>query len=121
MNSYHWLHRSLGGVAFIAAFAMGGVGHFGSVSAEAADTPAIEQRYDDQDPWEPFNEKMFWFNRQADRFLLKPIATGYDWVLPDSVQNSVKSSIDNLDVVHHLTNNLLQLKWATPKLTTRRP
>lgn len=110
MNSYLWLHKSLSGVAFIAAFAIGGVSHFGSVSAEAADTPAIEQRYDNQDPWEPFNEKMFWFNRQVDRFILKPIATGYDWVLPDPAQKSVKSSIDNLNVVRRLTNNLLQGK-----------
>jgi phospholipid-binding lipoprotein MlaA len=53
---------------------------------------------------------MFWFNRQVDRFLLKPVATGYDRVLPDPAQKSVKSSIDNLNVVRRLTNNLLQGK-----------
>ncbi|HEY7315959.1 MAG TPA: MlaA family lipoprotein, partial [Candidatus Binatia bacterium] len=39
------------------------------------------------DPLEPFNEKMFWFNREVlDRFVLKPVATAWDFVLPNQVQ-----------------------------------
>jgi phospholipid-binding lipoprotein MlaA len=65
------------------------------------------------DPWEPFNEKMFSFNHNVfDRFLLKPIATVWDTVLPDPVQRSVHNALDNLSVVRRLTNNLLQLKWT---------
>lgn len=63
------------------------------------------------DPWEPFNETMFDFNHKIfDRFLLKPIATAYDAVLPDMVQRSIKNAMENLAVVRRLTNNLLQLK-----------
>lgn len=66
----------------------------------------------EEDPWEPFNERMFFFNRQVDRFVIKPIATAWDFLLPDPVQRSIHNAIDNLDVVRRLTNNLLQLKFG---------
>ena len=63
------------------------------------------------DPWEKFNEKMFSFNRGVDRWFLKPVATGYDFVLPDVVQIGVRNVITNMDVIRRLVNNLLQLKF----------
>ena len=65
----------------------------------------------DEDPFEGFNEKMFWFNREVlDRYLLKPLATGWDFVLPDPVQRGVHNFFDNLEVVRRVVNNSLQLK-----------
>ena len=65
------------------------------------------------DPWEPFNEKMFWFNREVlDRFVLKPVATAWDFVLPTPVQKGVHNVFDNLAVVRRVVNNALQLKFA---------
>jgi phospholipid-binding lipoprotein MlaA len=65
----------------------------------------------DQDPWEGFNEVMFNFNREIlDRFLLKPVATAWDFVLPDPVQKSVQNFFDNLGVVRRVVNNTLQGK-----------
>jgi phospholipid-binding lipoprotein MlaA len=67
----------------------------------------------DQDPWEGFNEKTFNFNREIlDRFLLKPIATGWDFIFPDLVQRGFRNMFDNLDVVRRVVNNALQLKLA---------
>lgn len=67
----------------------------------------------DQDPWEGFNEKMFSFNREIlDRFFLKPIATGWDFLLPDLVQRGFRNMFDNLDVVRRVVNNSLQAKFA---------
>jgi phospholipid-binding lipoprotein MlaA len=64
------------------------------------------------DPWEPFNEKMFWFNREVlDRFVLKPVATAWDFVLPTPVQKGIHNVFDNLAVVRRVVNNALQLKW----------
>jgi phospholipid-binding lipoprotein MlaA len=63
------------------------------------------------DPWEPFNEKTFSFNRQVDRFLLKPVAKGYNAALPDPVRKGIANMFDNLDVTRRLVNNLLQLKF----------
>lgn len=76
----------------------------------AAATPAEDF---DQDPWEGFNEKTFSFNREIlDRFLLKPVATGWDFIFPDLVQRGFRNMFDNLDVVRRVVNNTLQWKLA---------
>jgi phospholipid-binding lipoprotein MlaA len=67
----------------------------------------------DQDPWESFNDRMFWFNREVlDRFILKPVATAWDFVIPDPVQRGVHNAFDNLAVVRRVVNNALQLKFG---------
>jgi phospholipid-binding lipoprotein MlaA len=66
----------------------------------------------EDDPFEGFNEKMFWFNREVvDRYVLKPLATGWDFLLPDPVQRGVHNFFDNLAVVRRVVNNSLQLKF----------
>jgi phospholipid-binding lipoprotein MlaA len=82
-------------------------------SGDAAPMAASPGDDFDEDPWESFNEKMFWFNREVvDRFVLKPIATGWDFVFPDPVQRSVHNFFDNLSVVRRVVNNSLQMKFA---------
>jgi phospholipid-binding lipoprotein MlaA len=67
----------------------------------------------ESDPWEGFNEKMFWFNREVlDRYLLKPIATAWDFVLPDQAKRGVHNVLDNLAVVRRVVNNALQAKFT---------
>jgi len=66
----------------------------------------------ESDPWEGFNEAMFNFNREIlDRYILKPVATAWDFVLPDPVQKGVHNFFDNLSVVRRVVNNALQLKF----------
>jgi phospholipid-binding lipoprotein MlaA len=65
----------------------------------------------EHDPWEGFNEKMFWFNREVlDRFVLRPAATAWDFIFPDPVQTGIHNIFDNLAVVRRIVNNTLQLK-----------
>ena len=71
-------------------------------------TDAIEEEYD---PWEPFNEKMFEFNRRLDRYVLKPIAKGYDVVVPDRVQAMIANAFDNIHFVPRMMNSLFQGKF----------
>ena len=40
---------------------------------------------DENDPWEPVNANIFEFNRQVDRFVLKLVAKGYDFIMLDLV------------------------------------
>ena len=80
---------------------------------EAAPMAASPGEDFDEDPWEGFNERMFWFNREVvDRFVLKPIATGWDFIFPDPVQRGVHNFFDNLAVVRRVVNNSLQLKFS---------
>lgn len=93
-----------------------GARHSGGIStttymAMAEDRGASEEY--DEDPFEPFNERMFWFNREVlDRFVLKPAATAWDFIFPDPVQEGIHNVFDNLAVVRRVVNNTLQLKFA---------
>lgn len=63
------------------------------------------------DPWEPFNEKMFEFNRQLDRWVLKPVAKAYNAVLADELQVAIGNAFTNIAFVPRAVNSLLQGKW----------
>jgi phospholipid-binding lipoprotein MlaA len=63
-----------------------------------------------EDPWEPFNRKIFWFNDKADLYVLEPVARGWNFVLPKPVQRSVENFFDNLDSPVLFANNILQGK-----------
>jgi phospholipid-binding lipoprotein MlaA len=78
-------------------------------TASVADTP--EDEVEDYDPWQPFNERMFSFNHDIlDRWLIKPVATGWAKISPDGVRRSVSRMFDNLDMPRRLVNNLLQAR-----------
>jgi phospholipid-binding lipoprotein MlaA len=83
----------------------------GSALAQQAQdrTDAFDEEYD---PWEPFNEKMFAFNRNVDRWVLKPVARGYMFVMPEPWQVMISNGFDNINVVPRLINSLLQGKWG---------
>jgi phospholipid-binding lipoprotein MlaA len=79
-----------------------------------ADTPlaAVSEDFE-SDPWEGFNEVMFNFNREIlDRYILRPAATGWDFLLPDPLQRGFHNFFDNLAVVRRVVNNALQLKFV---------
>jgi len=64
------------------------------------------------DPFEPFNRAMFTFNEKFDQWLLKPLAKGYDWVMPDVAQQGVGNFFSNLTQPRIAVNDLLQGKFA---------
>jgi phospholipid-binding lipoprotein MlaA len=74
----------------------------------AAPGDAMEEEYD---PWEPFNENMFEFNRRLDRYILKPVATAYNTVIPDRVQVMIANGFDNIQFVPRMMNSLFQGKF----------
>lgn len=66
---------------------------------------------EEYDPWEPLNTKFFEFNRQLDRWILKPIAKGYNAVVPNIVQVGISNVFYNSRVTPRLLNNLFQGKF----------
>jgi phospholipid-binding lipoprotein MlaA len=64
------------------------------------------------DPLAPFNEKMFWINLKLDKYVLRPVATGYADVLPEDVRRHIGNFWDNVGVIPRFANNLFQLKMA---------
>src|SRR5256884_8413415 len=63
------------------------------------------------DPWESFNEKVFPFNYNVDKYALKPVARGYRAVVPEQVQIMLGNAINNVTWVPRFINSLLQGKW----------
>ncbi len=92
--------------------------------ASAADDPYAADEYDDlyfddeyvevdtNDPIEPFNRGVFAFNDGMDRFVLEPVATGLDWVVPDFAQRALRNGFDNLRFPIVFFNDLFQGKPA---------
>ncbi len=65
---------------------------------------------EEYDPWEPFNSVMFEFNRKVDKYVVKPVAQVYNFILPDRVQVSVSNFFHNVRFVPRFVNNLAQGK-----------
>jgi len=74
---------------------------------ETGGPPSDEE---DNDPWERFNEKVFEFNRQTDRLVLKPVAQVYSGMLPEPFQLMTANGFDNISFVPRMANSLMQLK-----------
>jgi phospholipid-binding lipoprotein MlaA len=70
--------------------------------------PPPDTQVAEYDPWERYNAKMFTFNYNTDKYVLKPVAKGYNFVMPDLFQQVIANGFDNINVVPKLVNNVLQ-------------
>lgn len=77
----------------------------GLMSAAAASAQEVK------DPLEAVNRKVFAFNEYCDKYVLKPVAEGYQWLTPEFVDRSVTNVFGNVGDVVVLLNNVLQLKF----------
>lgn len=75
-----------------------------AVAAAGCATP------DRPDPLEPMNRKVFAFNEGLDAYVLAPVATAWDFVVPEFVQTGLDNFFTNLAMPVTLANNILQLK-----------
>ena len=71
------------------------------------------------DPWEGFNRKMHAFNMNLDK-VARPIAVGYDKVMPDPLQRGVGNFFRNLNYPVTVLNQLLQGKFREAGQSTGR-
>ena len=63
----------------------------------------------ENDPWEGFNRKVYAFNDGLDK-VVRPVAVGYDKVMPDPFQRGVGNFFRNLDAPVTFVNQILQGK-----------
>ena len=64
----------------------------------------------EHDPWEPMNRSVYRFNDAIDRAVAKPIARGYNKVIPEPVRNGITNFSRNLLAPSSALNNFLQGK-----------
>jgi phospholipid-binding lipoprotein MlaA len=63
------------------------------------------------DPWEGFNRSMFSFNMTLDKWVMKPVAKTYDFIVPDPVQGGVNNFFSNLGEIKNVVHDIFQWKW----------
>ena len=61
----------------------------------ALSAQAQNDQADEIDPWESYNRWMFKFNDGADRLIIKPVAQGYDFVIPEIARVRVNNFFTN--------------------------
>lgn len=76
--------------------------------------------FSDIDPWEGFNRGVFTFNDTADRYFMKPVATGYKWIMPTVAFRGVNNFFANVGEVPTSANGLLQGKLGNAALALLR-
>ena len=65
----------------------------------------------EKDPFEPVNRGVFAFNQAADKAILKPVAKGYRWAVPDFIRNSISNVFETLKQPAYLLNAVLQANF----------
>jgi len=112
----------------IAAALMAGMTATFSAQAIAEETPAdtvVRETTEsaqpaNPDPWEAFNRKIYAFNDVADRYFLKPVAKGYQWITPQFLEDGIHRMFSNIGEVGSIVNSLLQAKFKNTATDTGR-
>lgn len=76
------------------------------------DEPFQEERVSIADPIEPFNRAMYQFNDKLYFWALKPMAQGYNFVVPEPARISAKNFFSNLAFPGRFINCLLQTDFS---------
>ena len=80
-----------------------------SLIALALLVPSVEaQTQEEIDPWEGYNRWMFDFNGDTDRWIIRPVAKGYDAIMPEFGRIGVNNFFGNFYDFNGALNALLQ-------------
>lgn len=74
----------------------------------------------ERDPWEAYNRKIHAFNMGFDEAIFRPIAKGYDVVMPDAPQRGIRNFFKNLAFPVTFLNLILQGKFEESLTATGR-
>ena len=72
------------------------------------------------DPLESINRRIFAFNEVIRKYLLDPVVTGYNSVLPEVAREAIANALDNISGPVVLANDLLQGKFKRGFVTASR-
>jgi phospholipid-binding lipoprotein MlaA len=81
---------------------------------------AAPAKRDPRDPFERLNRTTFKFNDSFDRHVYRPVARGYQKVVPHVVRTGISNFLDNLSYTVTIANDLLQLKFKAFGMDTGR-
>jgi len=72
------------------------------------------------DPLERYNRSMFAVNDTIDKYAFKPIAKGYNYVMPDFANKGITNFFNNIDDIVVFFNEILQFKIHQATATSAR-
>jgi phospholipid-binding lipoprotein MlaA len=89
--------------------------------AEVPTDPAARAAFEEtNDPLEPTNRAIFEFNRQLDRYAIKPVAEAYRDVVPEPGRRAVRNFLDNLKQPIVFANDVAQADFDRAFVTLAR-
>ena len=92
-----------------------------SACAPPPSEPVARAEFDrTNDPLEPMNRKILDFNLFLDRILIKPVAQGYRWAVPEFGRNRMRNFLDNLGEPVIFINDSLQGEFSRANTTAGR-
>ncbi|MGR8981364.1 MAG: MlaA family lipoprotein [Gammaproteobacteria bacterium] len=91
-------------IARIAVLLLGGI----LAGCATTDTQVADKR----DPYENWNRGVQEFNDKLDDYVMKPVANGYQWVMPSFADRGVTNFFSNINDIGVTINDLLQAKFA---------
>lgn len=74
----------------------------------------------ERDPWEAYNRKIHSFNMAFDDAVFRPVAKGYDYIMPDPPQRGIRNFFRNLAYPVTALNLVLQGKFEESLAATGR-
>jgi phospholipid-binding lipoprotein MlaA len=99
-------------------------GHTDSMNtASSLERPSggpVSNYQEPSDPFVHFNEAMLTFNRKADDWVLRPVATGYAQVVPRPARTSVGRFFENVGVIPRFANDVFQGQFKQAGIETAR-
>ncbi len=75
---------------------------------------------DHRDPLEGWNRSVQSFNDKFDQYAMKPVAQGYNWIMPEFADQGVSNFFSNLNDISVTVNDLLQFKLSQSGLDASR-
>ena len=75
---------------------------------------------DRKDPWEGWNRGAQSFNDGVDDYVMKPVAKGYDWMMPQFAHHAVTNFFSNIDDIDVFINDVLQGKFVQSAMDSAR-
>lgn len=78
-----------------------------TTSAVSADDP---EKYSRLDPLIDYNRDMYYVNKNIDKYIIKPPAKVYSYIIPSPVKHMVTNFFSNIQDINVLINDILQLE-----------
>ena len=82
------------------------------VLSSCATAPATDEQAPNVDPLESLNRPIYQFNNVVDKILFRPVATGYDYVMPGFARTGVSNFFENVTYPVVIINSFLQGEFA---------